>query len=282
MSEPKILILPDIHGRTFWKEAIDKFPKEDYPDLKIVFLGDYLDPYSGIEDIDAKAAYDNFLEILDYIKNDERIIPLIGNHDWHYFVSLDTCRIDHAREKNIERLFINNISHFRLTYTIDLNDHKYLFSHAGITQKWLDDTSMVAKYTVSHWYPGEGDAYVDPDKDARYIWINKLSDINKTYDFELLEECLTNYDDRFYSSPISMISRERGGWDTCGSCIWADIHEHLYNGSIPGYYQIFAHTNTYPKYQPYIIKDIPWAMLDCRQAFIIDNDNVLKNINETD
>ena len=34
----KILLIPDIHGRDFWKKAKD-FEGE------IVFLGDYLDPY---------------------------------------------------------------------------------------------------------------------------------------------------------------------------------------------------------------------------------------------
>lgn len=33
-----ILIIPDVHGRTFWKYAIDKYDK-------VIFLGDYLDPY---------------------------------------------------------------------------------------------------------------------------------------------------------------------------------------------------------------------------------------------
>lgn len=37
----KILIIPDVHGRTFWKYAIDNIDKYD----KVIFLGDYLDPY---------------------------------------------------------------------------------------------------------------------------------------------------------------------------------------------------------------------------------------------
>ena len=45
MNKPEVLIFPDVHGRKFWKDAISKFPKEEYPDLKIVFLGDYIDPY---------------------------------------------------------------------------------------------------------------------------------------------------------------------------------------------------------------------------------------------
>ena len=37
----KILVLPDIHGRKFWEEPCKHI--EDYD--KIVFLGDYMDPY---------------------------------------------------------------------------------------------------------------------------------------------------------------------------------------------------------------------------------------------
>ena len=37
----QVLVIPDIHGRTYWKEATAK-----YPNLPVIFLGDYLDPYS--------------------------------------------------------------------------------------------------------------------------------------------------------------------------------------------------------------------------------------------
>ena len=275
INQPEILIFPDVHGRTFWKNAIDKFPKEDYPNLKIIFLGDYLDPYTGLEDISAEDAYNNFLEILEYINNDSRIIPLIGNHDWHYFVNLDTCRIDKARERDIEYMFKNNISKFRLTYTIELDGCKYLFSHAGITQKWLKDVAAMATQEVNEWNPGEGDNYVNPAIDEKYIWIEKLSHISKTNDFSLFEESLQKYDEPFYTCPISMVSRERGGWYPHGSLIWADIHEHIYNEDLKGFFQIFAHTNTYPNYKAIIPDGRNWAMLDCGHAFVINNDNVL-------
>ncbi|MDE5880282.1 MAG: hypothetical protein K2H60_01000 [Muribaculaceae bacterium] len=38
--EKDIIVIPDLHGRTFWKEAVEK-----YPDADTIFLGDYLDPY---------------------------------------------------------------------------------------------------------------------------------------------------------------------------------------------------------------------------------------------
>ena len=41
-----MIIIPDIHGRSFWKDAVKGRENE-----KIIFLGDYTDPYSyeGIE-----------------------------------------------------------------------------------------------------------------------------------------------------------------------------------------------------------------------------------------
>ncbi len=39
----KIAVIPDVHGKDFWKEAKEKVDSLD----KIIFLGDYLDAYSG-------------------------------------------------------------------------------------------------------------------------------------------------------------------------------------------------------------------------------------------
>lgn len=275
MTNIEALIIPDVHGRTFWKDALNKFPIEQYPNLQIIFLGDYLDPYTGYEPITKEQAFENFKEILDV--DDERITLLIGNHDWHYFVNLDTCRIDCAREKEIEQLFIKNISKFRLHKVIKLEGCKYLFTHAGITQKWLDNIAEIAAHEFNEWNPGDPSDtnYIDPQTDEDYKWIEKMSHINETYDFELLEKCLQNYDNYFYTCPISMISRDRGGWHPNGSLIWADVHEHIYSCDLKGHYQIFGHTMTYPNSQ----KDFAispngkcWAMIDASQAFIMDSE----------
>lgn len=280
--KPEILIFPDIHGRKFWKPALKKFPISKYPNLKIIFLGDYLDPYSSYEGISSSDAFSNFKDILKAANKDPRIIMLIGNHDWHYFVNLDTCRLDFSREHNIAKLFKNNMSKFRLTYSAEVNGCKYLFSHAGITSGWINDIANLAKDEIANWNPGEGDNYVNPEEDERYIWINKLSNITQTYDFELFEECLQNYEDSFYTCPISMISGERGGWDRHGSLIWADVHEHLCEDDISGIYQIFGHTINYPNYntKDYAIspngKNI--AMIDASCAFILDNEGHIEPV----
>ena len=277
MSLLKVLIIPDVHGRTFWKDAINQFPYDIYPELEIIFLGDYLDPYSSYDGISKKDAYENFLEILEYSNKDNRVTLLIGNHDWHYFVNLDNCRIDNARSKDIEKLFKSNMHKFRLTKTIEINGTKYLFSHAGISKKCLDDIASMAKDEYDSWNPGDPDfnTYVDPDIDANYKWIEQFSNINNSHDFELFEKCLQNYDDSFYSGSISMISRDRGGWYAHGSLIWADVHEHLYSEDLDGYYQIFGHTITYPNGNPKEYSISPgghnWAMLDASKAFILDD-----------
>lgn len=61
----EIIIIPDIHGRDFWKEAVEK-----YPDADTIFLGDYLDPY-GYERISFRKAMENFREI---IKQDRKSV----------------------------------------------------------------------------------------------------------------------------------------------------------------------------------------------------------------
>ena len=46
----RILVIPDVHGRTFWKEPVCKLIESVD---KVIFLGDYLDPYGDFvqEDI---------------------------------------------------------------------------------------------------------------------------------------------------------------------------------------------------------------------------------------
>ena len=55
----KILIVPDVHGRIFWRRA--KELVKSYQ--KIIFLGDYLDPYS-YEGITPDMAFEEFKEII--------------------------------------------------------------------------------------------------------------------------------------------------------------------------------------------------------------------------
>ena len=73
----KVIIVPDVHGRTFWRLAKEKVDEVD----KIVFLGDYLDPYPA-EGITTEDAIKEFEEIIEFKKNyNDKVILLYGNHD---------------------------------------------------------------------------------------------------------------------------------------------------------------------------------------------------------
>ena len=73
----KILVLPDIHGRTFWRSAVERADSCD----RVVFLGDYLDPY-GFEGIAVSDAVENFREIIGFAKQHPgKVVMLLGNHD---------------------------------------------------------------------------------------------------------------------------------------------------------------------------------------------------------
>ena len=56
----RILVIPDVHGRLFWKAPMKKYL--DAVD-RVVFLGDYLDPYEG-EDGLADDIFENMMEIV--------------------------------------------------------------------------------------------------------------------------------------------------------------------------------------------------------------------------
>ena len=64
------------------------------------------------------------------------------------------------------------------------------------------------------------------------------------------------------------VSPYRGGWNEAGSCVWGDVREYAVAEHIPDIYQIFGHTQLAE--EPIIEKD--WADLDCRKAFVLEND----------
>jgi len=77
-----ILCIGDLHGRTFWKKAVeDNIDKVD----KIIFIGDYLDPYP-FEGITRKDAIRNFQEVIEFKRGSpEKVTLLLGNHKFISF-----------------------------------------------------------------------------------------------------------------------------------------------------------------------------------------------------
>ena len=233
-----IAINADTHGRLFWKDIIPR--KDEFE--KIIFLGDYLDPY-GFEKITKEQAIVNFKEILEFKKDNlDKVVLLQGNHDLSYSLSKNCCdcRCDYKNYDEIQKLFKDNFDLFELFYKFEQKNKIFLFSHAGIADSWIND-----------WYSDESS-----DKQLECLNYDFKSD-SKQRIIEVLSE----------------VSFFRGGYSSNGSIVWRDVREDISNKFG---YQIFGHTMLS---QPIVTDE--WACLDCKRPFILDDKNNICNFDGT-
>lgn len=234
-DRPILLIIPDVHGRMFWMSAV-----RQYPELPVVFLGDYLDPYTYYEAILPSEALENFREILNFKKdNMDKVTLLLGNHDIHYFGEyLNSSRKDKDNFTMINRLFSDNLSLFLMAMNIRLRERNYLLTHAGIVPGWMKvrtpDVDMNDTETVCNFFN------------------HKVKDEEVFLDFicnGLMDRSASRWGNAKYPSPM-----------------WADVDDHiLLTERLPNAYQIFGHTQQ--ELNPVITNE--FACLDCRKAFLL-------------
>lgn len=125
----KIIALGDTHGRQYWKYVVNT---QEFD--KIVFIGDYFDSW----DISGKDQINNFLDIIEYKKNNpDKIILLIGNHDHHYFSSIGytgTSGYQQVMAPSINTVIEDNKDHLQMAYSHE----NLLFTHAGVGETFMD------------------------------------------------------------------------------------------------------------------------------------------------
>lgn len=238
----KILIIPDVHGRDFWRKAVSR---EEYD--KVIFLGDYTDPYYG--EATNEEALQGLKDIIQFKKdNPDKCILLIGNHDCPYIwkeygkaLGNYWCRHDYKNHEEINKLFNDNLDLFRLAWECENKKYgKVLFTHAGVNSDFKEICGLNAE------------------------------DINKFFFKEKSGE-LSNI------IGLAAVSYYRGGYGTYGSIVWADINEHIFN-PITEVYQIFGHTySTEP-----FIKDNFAMLDDGGKHYYILDDNGITKINSYD
>ena len=183
----KVLVLPDIHGRLFWKEPCEDISGYD----KVIFIGDYLDPY-GFEEITEESSMDNLRKIIELKKqHPEKVVLLLGNHDLPYY-SLEYRELSHYHSRyscrhhaEMERIFADNADLFTLAYHQD----NILFTHAGVLRGWYVETLGGS------------------DDDSLDLICEKINQL------------LKDPDNLYVAGPY------RGGWDPYSSCVWDDVHE---------------------------------------------------------
>lgn len=246
----KILILADIHGRQFWKDACLNH-KDEFE--KIVFLGDYVSPYPH-EKITNKKAIDVFEEVLRFKKeNPEKVILLIGNHDLSYFnSSICECRTDWKNWVKLNGMYFDNIKLFDLAWETKIGDTRFFFSHSGVRKEWFE------KWVKDKLFEWDGDELPPAEKFNKLFHAayddGRNFDLKSTRDFELAMGIYSTY-------------RGWDGWDY-GSIVWADIREY---GMGPEYTDVvFICGHTQLEEEP-ITKN--WVMdLDCRKPFVLDTE----------
>lgn len=231
----KILYFPDIHGRSFWKEPAKHIDEYD----KVVFNGDYMDPYP-FEGIGYDEALENFKEIIEFKKaNPDKVVLLLGNHDLHYMNKISKCsRFDFVHRWEIGKIFHDNDGLFTLCYYTE-NEYMgmgILFTHAGVHENWIKR------------FINDGD--------------NIAETINRLY---------KENDNRFIDA-LDEVSTLRGGYNKEGSLVWADIEEFLKTPANFDFFQIVGHTYIS---KPVVVGRI-WC-LDVQRGFVI-TDGVIKNL----
>lgn len=252
MNNPVILIIPDIHGRDFYKEAIREAVDKN---IEIVCLGDYLDPYF-CDVLHEEGVFAPLSELVELKKSRPHMTHLLlGNHDCSYFYSRRVCtsRYDHENALWYHGFFRSNAQLFALFYDTCIAGKRFLFSHAGITNRWL---SAVEK----------------GDLDITLQWL-------KT---SLMEFCLDRTKNEIWDY-LSHIGEDRGGKEMSGSIIWADFFEHIDKANWleeENLIQIVGHTQL--NYHPANIDNRLYC-LDCREPFYIDNGGNIRSwhTNET-
>lgn len=249
----RILVVPDVHGRLFWKEPVSRCI--DQVD-RIVFLGDYLDPYP-IENEVSTDIVGNLMEIIELKREHmEKIVLLKGNHDEHYssltFKKLaGGTRMDEGNWSNLHQLFNEYKDLFKIAHLEQVNGIPYLFTHAGITLYWLN------KVNSNLWHLSDNEI--------------SLSDQHIVERINALDA------DKKGLEMLSVIGRRRTwyGGEKTGSVLWADVEEHLEQSETNAYgldkvFQVFGHTRQNKGSN--MISTDNFAMIDCQECFMIAED----------
>ena len=257
--EPKIdtIIIPDIHGRSFWKDAIP-YVEAGVP---CIFLGDYVDPYDneGISNLDALK---NLREIIAFSQlYKDRVTMLLGNHDLSYLGdpwglwTVYSDRFCYEWADVLSELFNENADDCSLCAYREVGGKAFLFSHAGMHPVWVNWCGL----------------FDDVDKNDAKALVAKVD--------ELYHESLKAGDRTEFMDALAMVGTIRGGNSPAGSMVWADIRE--YDNTEGGFTQIFGHTA-----QRHSV-DGKWAeprtagnniCIDCGSCFYLDNNGHLHNL----
>lgn len=121
----------------------------------MIFLGDYVSTHDMIP---ADQQVSNLKDILNYKdENPDKVVLLRGNHDtqhlgyyWAECSGWDPKVWQYMSESSFKERFL------KLTQWIYVNDDlKVIFSHAGVSQVWMDNSGVDDVYKINDLEPSE-------------------------------------------------------------------------------------------------------------------------------
>ena len=250
----RILVIPDVHGETFWKEPVQKYM--DQID-RIIFLGEYLDPHSDMlgSNYDPEAVFNNLIEIVNLkLENKEKVVLLIGNHDFHYISKRAmelacASRCDKQNWHRYNKIFNDYDDLFKLAHIETVKGMTYLFSHAGLTAYWIN------KVNAKVWKLNDRDISI-----AKQETIDKINQLGYDYEGQNMLAVIGKY--------RSIIGEKTG------SILWADIEEHSFPKAPKAYgldkvFQVIGHSRLDGDKADKIEFD-NLVLIDSEQCFMID------------
>lgn len=235
MGKQQILIVPDTHGKDFWR-----VPVNSNPSMKVVFLGDYLDPYDD-EPVEWYDVIQRFQDIITLKRSfPDRVTLLLGNHEAHYLFGARSQRGSRYNPRIADNYYCilnDNFDIFDFALELEMPGNKYMFSHAGINNQWIEANKKVF-----------GD----------YKTINSQVINSLKHDANFIEA-------------LSNVSHFRGSICNAGSMIWADCHEfESPESELPGgYIQVFGHTRQVGGL--WQNSNGTAYCLDCGKVFVLDS-----------
>lgn len=249
----RILVVPDVHGRTFWKEPVNSYLNTVD---RVVFLGDYLDPYRDegvrydLDDINA-----NLMEIISLKQNNmDKIVLLKGNHDQHYAsVTFNKLACGSRKDKihwdEYHQQFQRYDDLFQIAYFETVGETPYIFSHAGVTVHWLN------KVNAAVWHlPDNELSLADP------LIADRINQLDTTDEGQQM---------------LSVVGQSRSwfGGEKTGGILWADVNDHPLCPSdaygIDKVFQVFGHSRIHFESMDMVCTGC-FAMIDSQQCFMID------------
>lgn len=247
-NQKTITIIPDVHGRTFWKEAVTGLES-----THVVFLGDYLDPYRPSifddypiveeDDLSPEAVIENFKEILELKKSaPDRVTLLLGNHDCEYLYGTNVCdcRCDDTNYDLIQELFRENKDLFQLAAETYRGGKHFVLVHAGICIEWMNRH-------VKGW-------------NTKNL-VEKLNQLNA-------EALRTEFpEETSFAEALSEADEWRGGYSEYASPIWIDAEALNEGHQLCDIIQIVGHTAIWLKDEPAITKNVVYA--DCKKPLVL-------------